>query len=408
MRIHSLSARLIAVVSTTLFFLLPVLARERGPRVEVVCPFPPTPVQIHNKQAIAYELHITNFDSVPLTLKRVDVYKDSISGGGQVNTTDGNQIFTLKDAELERAMERIGAGGNNAVEIQPGARAVVFMWIELPAISDKPKALFHRMVFASPREGATPGDVTLTNFEVAVNQASPPVLSPPFRGGTWLAGEAAGNDSNHRRTIAAIDGHIYSPERFAVDWVKVGPNGDSHHDDEKLNQNWWGYGEPVLAVADGEVTAIVDGISENTPRILPGKVTLDNIAGNYVIVRIAPEQYATFAHLQPASIQVRLHQHVHRGDVLGRLGNSGQATAPHLHFQLSNANAGLESQGIPFVFSQFTYLGLGKDYELYKHESVPWENSIPPADAVIEFKESHGAGPTATLSLGVTAPARPD
>jgi hypothetical protein len=283
-------------------------------------------------------------------------------------------------------MERVGAGGPNAVEIQPGARAVVFMWVELPVAAAKPGSLHHRLLFASPREDATPGDVTLTDFAVAVNQSSPPVLSPPFRGGTWLAGAAAGNNSNHRRTITAVDGHIYSAERFAIDWVKVGPNGDSHHDETSRNENFWGYGEPVLAVADGEVTEVVDGIPENTPRVLPKEVTLDNIAGNHVIVQIAPGQFATVGHLKNGSIKVRLHQHVRRGEVLGLLGNTGNSTAPHMHFQLTDRSSVLQAQGIPFVFAQFTYLGLGKDYEPDKHPSEAWEHSIPPDDAVVEFK----------------------
>ena len=365
------------LAATVLGLICPGLARDRGPRVEVVCPFSPTAVQIHDKQAMAYELHITNFDSVPLTLKRVEVFANSISG---------QPIATLADAELDRPMERVGAGGKDPQEIQPGARAVIFMWVELPVNATKPSSLHHRMVFGSPREGATPGDVTLTDFPVSVNQSSPPVLSPPFRGGTWLAGGAAGNKSAHRRTITAIDGHIYSAERFAVDWVKVGPNGDSHHDGTTRNENWWGYGEPVLAVADGEVTEVVDGIPENTPRVLPKEVTLDNIAGNYVIVQIAPGQYAMFAHLQNGSVKVRLQQHVHRGDVLALLGNTGNATAPHLHFQITDRNSPLQSEGIPFVFAQFSYLGLGKDYELDKHPSIPWQDSIPPDDAVVEFK----------------------
>src|ERR1700693_5661474 len=81
---------------------------------------------------------------------------------------------------------------------------------------------------------------------------------------------------------------------------------------EPRNENWWGYGEPIHSVADGEVTKIVDGIPENTPRVLPRSVDLDNIAGNYVIVRIAPNRYVTYAHLQGASIKVRLHDAVHR------------------------------------------------------------------------------------------------
>ena len=101
-------------------------------------------------------------------------------------------------------------------------------------------------------------DATLENFPVSVSRDPVLTLKPPFHGGTWLAGDGAANTTNHRRSIFAIDGHLYSPERFAIDWLKVGPNGDSRHDGSSRNDNWWGWGEPVLAVADGEITEVVD------------------------------------------------------------------------------------------------------------------------------------------------------
>jgi murein DD-endopeptidase MepM/ murein hydrolase activator NlpD len=183
----------------------------------------------------------------------------------------------------------------------------------------------------------------------------------------------------------AIDGHTHTPERFAIDWVKVGPNGDSHHDGTTRNENWWGYGEPIHAVADGEVTQVVDGIRENTPRVLPEQVTLDNIAGNYVILRIAANRFVTYAHLQNGSIKVRLHDHVQRGAVLALLGNTGNATAPHLHFQVTDGNSVMQSEGLPFIFDKFTDLGPGSSYELDKHPSSPRERSIPGNNAVVEF-----------------------
>jgi hypothetical protein len=210
-------------------------------------------------------------------------------------------------------------------------------------------------------------------------------LDPPFRGGTWFAGNGPSNNSDHRRTITAIDGHIHSAERFAIDWIKVGPNGDSRHDGAAHNENWWGWGEPMLAVGDGEITEVVDGTPDNPPRVLP-PVTLDNIAGNHVILKISPNRYVTYAHLQNGSIKVRLHQRVRRGDVVALLGNSGNTTGPHLHLQVTDQNSVLEAEGVPFVFGKFTYLGLGSDYELNKHVSVPWVQSIPLADAVVEFE----------------------
>ena len=167
--------------------------------------------------------------------------------------------------------------------------------------------------------------------------------------------------------------------------VKVGPNGDSRHDGTTRNENWWGWGEPLLAVADGEITEVVDGIPDNTPRALP-PVTLDNIGGNHVILQIAPNRYVTYAHLQKGSIKVRLHDRVHRGDLLALLGNSGNTTGAHLHMQVTDRNSVLQSQGVPFLFESFTYLGPGSDYELDKHVTVPWANSIPPGDGVIQFE----------------------
>lgn len=239
------------------------------------------------------------------------------------------------------------------------------------------------MVFSAAADPDGPS--TLEDLQVPVSRDSVPVLRPPFHGGTWLAGSGPDNNSPHRRTITAIDGHIYAAERFAIDWVKVGPNGDSHHDGTTRNENWWGYGEPVLAVANGEITEVVDGIPDNPPRSLP-PVTLDNIAGNHVILQIGPTRYVTYAHLENGSIKVRLHERVRQGAVLALLGNSGNTTGAHLHLQVTDRNSVLQSEGVPFVFPSFTYLGPGSDYEADKHVSVPWVNSIPPGNAVIEFQ----------------------
>jgi len=369
-------------------------ARERGPRVEVVCHTPPIPVRMNTQQVLVYELHVTNFDTVPLTLKQLDVFGDN----GRTAP-----LLTLADDKLAKAMIRVGApmdmsgtmgtpdsgnAGNSPKDtrtIDPGARAVIYMWIEIPADQTPPATLAHRMVFSATSADGKTTDVTLENFSVPVSHESVLTLRPPFHGGTWLAGDGAANTTNHRRSIFAIDGHLYSPERFAIDWLKVGPNGDSRHDGSSRNDNWWGWGEPVLAVADGEITEVVDDYPDNTPRVLP-PVTLDNIGGNHVTLKIAPNLYVTYAHLQHGSMKVHLHDRVHIGDTLALLGNSGNSTGAHLHMQVTDGNSLLQSEGVPFEFAGFTYLGPGADYELDKHVTVPWTHSIPPGDGVVEFE----------------------
>lgn len=339
---------------------------------------------IGKNKVLVYELHLTNFDLVPLTLKHISIFADN-----------PDPLTALEGDKLSAAMIRIGAPmmmsgsssarGDNTRTLVPGGRNIVFLWIELPAIKSAPASLRHQLVFSSTPDGTDkPSDATLENFVVPVNQSPVPILGPPFGGGIWLAGGGPANDSNHRRAIFAVDGHIYSPERFAIDWVKIGSNGDSRHDGTSNNENWWGWGEPVLAVADGQITEVVDEFPDNTPRVLP-PVTLDNIAGNHIVLQIAENRFVTYAHLQRGSIKVRTGDHVHRGDTLALLGNSGNTTGAHLHLQVTDHDSVLQSQGVPFAIAAFTYLGPGSDYP-EKQISEPWVNSIPPGDGVLTFE----------------------
>lgn len=74
---------------------------------------------------------------------------------------------------------------------------------------------------------------------------------------------------------------------------------------------------------------------------------------------------------------------VNQGDVLARLGNSGNSTVPHLHFHVSeifdtqNAS-GLNGSGLPFVFKSFEILGEGSSAGVRTLE-------IPIEDVVIAF-----------------------
>jgi hypothetical protein len=348
-------------------------ARERGPRVEVFCPSSPIAVRVADHKVLAYELHITNFDAVPLTLTRLEVFADA----------EKNQPLKIISGDtIPTVMAEAGSmgGDKDSQIIGPAKRAVIFLWIELALDAPTPTTLKHRIAFTSPTAQSV-----LENLSVAVSPETPIAIGLPFVSGVWLAGDGPGNDSNHRRSIVAIDGRVHDSQRFASDWVKVGPNGDSHHDGTSSNENYWAFGVPLLAVADGEVTGVLDGIPENTPRVLPKEITLDNIVGNFVTLRIAPNRYATYAHLQNGSVKVRLHDHVSRGTVIGRLGNTGQATAPHLHFQVTDGNSVLQSEGVPFIFSSFTDLGPGSVYELDKHASIPRSDSIPGQDEVVDF-----------------------
>jgi murein DD-endopeptidase MepM/ murein hydrolase activator NlpD len=97
------------------------------------------------------------------------------------------------------------------------------------------------------------------------------------------------------------------------------------------------YGRPVLAVAEGEVVAVRDGVRD-APQV--GNGWMDwlgpDFRGNSVTIRHADGEYSFSAHLIPGSLTVKAGDWVTRGQVIGRCGHSGHSTEPHLHFQLQD------------------------------------------------------------------------
>jgi murein DD-endopeptidase MepM/ murein hydrolase activator NlpD len=118
-------------------------------------------------------------------------------------------------------------------------------------------------------------------------------------------------------------------------------------------------------VAGGLVVRAIDGRPDNPPNNEPIMPNPDSFSGNYVILQIHPGVYAQYAHLKKGSVAVRVGQRIRAGQQLGQLGDSGNSTAPHLHFGLLNqpdetmAHQPGETlaNSLPWVFNRFTFLG---------------------------------------------------
>ena len=80
----------------------------------------------------------------------------------------------------------------------------------------------------------------------------------------------------------------------------------------------------------------------------------DSVIGNYVLIDHGHDEYSMSAHLQPGSVRVKKGDAVKAGDVIGKLGSSGNSTEPHLHFQLTDKGDSLLAVGIPINFSNIT------------------------------------------------------
>jgi murein DD-endopeptidase MepM/ murein hydrolase activator NlpD len=187
-----------------------------------------------------------------------------------------------------------------------------------------------------------------------------------------------------------MDGRVRIAQRFAIDYALLNDDGRPWRGDELDNASYHGYGAELLAVADGTVVDVKDGLPENVPgltsRAIP--ITMATVAGNYVTLKIGEGHYAFYAHLQPGSLRVRLGDRVRRGDVLGLLGNSGNSTAPHLHFHVSDGTSPLGSEGLPYVIDAFDVLGRGVFWNRARAtDPVRHEKELPLANMVIQFPD---------------------
>ncbi|MDQ2737589.1 MAG: M23 family metallopeptidase, partial [Actinomycetota bacterium] len=156
----------------------------------------------------------------------------------------------------------------------------------------------------------------------------------------------------HRGAILKVNGTLQAPEQFAIDYIQLGSNGTCCNGSPQALASWLGYGAPVLAAAPGVVVEVVDGLPDQQPVGTITGVTVANASGNGVVEDIGGGRYIGYAHFVPGSIPawVRKGARLRPGDLIGRLGNSGNSTAPHLHFQVMDSPSFLDAMGLPFVF----------------------------------------------------------
>jgi len=324
--------------------------------VDILAGPPPHPVMADGRVRLLYELHITNFAPLPIEMKGVDVFGD---GKTALASYRGQELekAVIPIEELSSAESPSGFAGRRT--IGEGHAAIMFFDLSLEPGMRPPNELRHRFSFSVTRQNGEIIERTVDGAVVSVVQGHPTLLHAPLRGPGWIAFNALGAE-DHRRSLNALDGRERIPQRFAIDWMRMGPDGRLFHSDSKTNANFYGYGAEVLAVADARVRDLKDGLPDNvgTTERSARNIALDNVAGNYLVLDLGDGRFALYAHLQPGSLRVKLGDAVKAGQVMALVGNSGNSDAPHLHFHLMDGASPLGAEGIPYEVETFTQLGV--------------------------------------------------
>jgi hypothetical protein len=242
--------------------------------------------------------------------------------------------------------------------LSPSESAIVWLDVRVPRKADIPGVLEHLVVSSTlPPPGGQSFQVSSLIGRISLRTQAPVVLGPPVRGGIWVADEGCcDGDTHHRRGLLVVDGNEVVPQRFAIDWIKLDRRHRAWVGDPAHLSSYFSYGQPLIAVADGTVVVARDRFANQPPPHDPEPPSAPDLPGNHLVLRLGPGIYVLYAHMKPGSVRVRVGQHVHRGQLLGQLGNSGNSATPHLHLQVQITRSFL-TDGLPFVFDRFQLLG---------------------------------------------------
>ncbi len=293
---------------------------------------------------LVYELEMTNFSSAAIVVEKVEVIGDGI---------------TLEILDTATVAERLQPAGQreSAGTLAGSARANLFLHLVLAAGAKVPSELSHRLALRV--SAAPPGHQELneTGGTIAVDRQPVALISPPLRGEGYISADSCCDSTRHMRAALPVNGRVWIAQRYAVDWEQLNAGGRIYSGPRDKLESYAIFGQAVLAVANALVVTVIDGQPEQTPGAYPTNIPIEDADGNSVILDLGNRRYALYAHMQPGSIKVHRGEHVHPGQVIGLVGDTGNSIVPHLHFQVTNGPSSLASNGLPYEITEFEVTG---------------------------------------------------
>lgn len=147
--------------------------------------------------------------------------------------------------------------------------------------------------------------------------------------------------------------HADTPnQRFAYDFL-ITQNGLQSSGDGSRNEDYYCFGEPIVAPGAGMV---LDSES-NIPDSLPGEENWDQPYGNYILIDHENGEYSFLGHFRQGTVAVHAGDRVTAGTFLGQCGNTGFSDTPHLHYHIQNTPDFYDQMwaaGLPIQFQSYS------------------------------------------------------
>jgi hypothetical protein len=374
------------------------------------------------KYHIAYDLQLTNGSRLPATIEKVDVV-DAAAPTTVITSLTGTQLVdpNCPVGDCNR-LRRLPSSPSDSNVIPSQESRVLMIDFAVDSLDDAPKAVLHHLY---AQAAANPGpadpkavDYLLTPFDTS--SGKPRVIGPPVKGVHWVALNGCCEPGfPHRTSMATLNGLLTNSQRFAIDWKRMDDAGHFYEGDKTSNDSYIDYGDDIIAVANGTITKTLDTMDANAPGVLPAndpvlsqQLTVETVDGNHIVQDIGGGVFAFYAHLQKGSLLVKPGDKVKKGQVIAKLGNTGNANASHMHFHLMNGPSVLGSDGVPYVIDRFAYDGQvapetvlqaddflsGVFNEGQLPTTEPRQAELPMSLAIIDFPGSPRSGAPADQS----------
>ncbi len=151
------------------------------------------------------------------------------------------------------------------------------------------------------------------------------------------------------REVAQNYHAAYVDQRFAYDLLAM-RDGATHAGEGKRNEDYYCFDRELFAPGPGVVAQVENGVADN----VPGEMNANQALGNFVVIDHENGEYSFLAHFKQGSVAVKAGQRVQAGDYLGRSGNSGNSSEPHLHYHLQDAPEFQQGgRGMPSFFLDY-------------------------------------------------------
>ncbi|MFH5207718.1 M23 family metallopeptidase [Antrihabitans spumae] len=273
-----------------------------------------------------------------------------------VTAQDGDRVLRdLQSDVLPRWMKVFGSTAPGTV-LGPGQGGLVWLDVVVDSLDDVPDRIEHDIAveLADPSPPLLPKTLTESVAPTDVQKVDPIVIGAPLDGPHWLDGNSCCEVTAHRAAVSPLNGELWAPERFAIDFVALDADGKMFKGDRTKLESYAYYGANVHAVADGKVVAVRTDLPEQTAGANPSGLPIDEYGGNHVVQDIGNGHYAFYAHLQTGDgVKVKVGDDLTKGQVVGLLGNSGNTDGPHLHFHVMDGIDPLVANGLPFEIDSF-------------------------------------------------------